>query len=350
MRQRESGAAEPEVTVMTPCHNAASFIGATLRGVREQTFTRWEHIVVDDGSTDESGDRIRRAAQDDRRIRLITQSAMGVGAARNAGFRASSPASRYLLFLDADDVPKPAMLERLVAYLDDRPDVGVVYCDLDFIDAGGGRLPYRDWNIRYVPTRFGLRSLPSSVRETPFAALFNLAAGQPSRMLMRRSTYLRTGGWDEGFGQIYEDTDLLLRLALEAPVHYFDEPLLFQRLHATSATADAAQAFAAQEDRLYRLWRAREADPRSGAAIRAARRFREQRVLPWLGLQAGARRLSRGEIGDGCRFILGAVRIGAVARFSARHAATGRAKPDARPTLSRTASGAHREGRSGKGL
>jgi glycosyltransferase involved in cell wall biosynthesis len=318
MARRDPIAADAAVTVITPCHNAASFIGATIRSVNAQTFTRWEHIVVDDGSTDRSADHVRRAARADPRLRLITQANRGVAAARNAGFRAASANVRYVLFLDADDLPKPTMLERLVGYLDSRAEVGAVYCELDFIDADGGRLPHRDWNVRYVPTRFGLRRLPASVRETPFASLFNLAAGQPSRTLIRRSVYLRTAGWDEGFGQIYEDTDLLLRLALQAPVHYLDEPLLFQRIHPTSATADAAPRFAAQEDRLYRLWRAREDDSCRGRTITAARRFREQRVLPWLGIQAGVRRLARGEIGSGSRFIVGALRMGAAARWRTR--------------------------------
>jgi glycosyltransferase involved in cell wall biosynthesis len=328
MPRREPDITGATVAVITPCHNAASFIGATIRSVRAQTFTGWEHVVVDDGSTDGSADHVRREAQKDPRVRLITQPNRGVAASRNAGFHASSPHVRYVLFLDADDLPKPTMLERLVAYLDSRPEVGVAYCELDFVDAHGGSLPHRDWNVRYVPIRFGLRRLPASVRETPFASLFNLAAGQPSRALIRRSVYVRTGGWDEDFGQIYEDTDLLLRLALEAPVHYLDETLLFQRIHPTSATADATTTFAAQEERLYRLWRAREDDPRTGPTIQAARRFREQRVLPWLGVRAGVRRLARGEIASGSRFILGAARMAAAARWRAREPMSGHAKRD----------------------
>jgi glycosyltransferase involved in cell wall biosynthesis len=318
MATRAPGAGRTDVAVITPCHNAAAFIGATMRSILAQTLSHWEHIVVDDGSTDRSADVALYEARDDPRIRVVQQPNRGVAAARNTGFRASDPHARYVLFLDADDLPKPTMLERLVGYMDDRPAVGVVYCELDFIDANGEPLPHRDWNVRWVPSRFGLRRLPASVHETPFASLFSLAAGQPSRTLIRRSVYLRAGGWDEEFGQICEDTDLLLRLGLEAPVHYLDEPLLLQRIHAASATSGAAATYAAQEERLYRLWRLREADPRTGPRIAAARRFREQRVLPRLGIEAGVRRLAGGDLRTGSRFILGAARMAAAARWRAR--------------------------------
>src|SRR5207302_301973 len=80
----------------------------------------------------------------------------GVIAARNRGFAVSDPESDYVFFLDADDLLKPDMLARLVDYLDDRPEVSMVYCEPDWIDADGLPVKYGSPGTRYVPSRRGL--------------------------------------------------------------------------------------------------------------------------------------------------------------------------------------------------
>jgi glycosyltransferase involved in cell wall biosynthesis len=106
--------AAPKVSVVVPAFNVAPYIEQCLASVRAQTLADWECIVVDDGSSDGTPERVRRVA--DSRIRLIVQPNQGVSAARNAGLAAAS--GTYLLFLDGDDLLHPAALTRLASELD----------------------------------------------------------------------------------------------------------------------------------------------------------------------------------------------------------------------------------------
>ncbi len=101
-----------KLSVIIPLYNCEKYIGACLNSVMEQTFSDWEALVVDDGSTDGSGEICRALAEKDRRIRLISQENRGVSTARN---RAMDEArGEYLFFLDSDDAIHPRLLEELV--------------------------------------------------------------------------------------------------------------------------------------------------------------------------------------------------------------------------------------------
>ncbi len=106
----------PQVTIITPVHNAASWIKETLACVRGQTFTDWQHCLIDDGSSDASAELIHSAAQLDPRITFLrTPSNSGPAAARNLGIRHAQ--GRYLAFLDADDLWLPEKIERQLAWM-----------------------------------------------------------------------------------------------------------------------------------------------------------------------------------------------------------------------------------------
>ena len=83
----------PRVSIVTPCYNAVAYIREAIESVRAQTFTDWEYVVVDDGSTDGSAEVVEAIADFDERIRLIRQENSGVHVARNIGLRESSTSS-----------------------------------------------------------------------------------------------------------------------------------------------------------------------------------------------------------------------------------------------------------------
>ena len=91
----------PQVTVVIPAYNAEKYIGETLESLRAQTLYDWEALIVDDGSTDATGDVAAQAAAKDERIHVIRQENAGVSAARNHGLREAR--GTYILFLDSDD-------------------------------------------------------------------------------------------------------------------------------------------------------------------------------------------------------------------------------------------------------
>jgi glycosyltransferase involved in cell wall biosynthesis len=107
----------PLVSIITPVYNAARWLPETLATVQSQTFADWEHILVDDCSTDESSLIAQEAAAVDPRIRLIRSlNKQGPSAARNRALEAAR--GRYIAFLDADDIWHPEKLERSVEWLE----------------------------------------------------------------------------------------------------------------------------------------------------------------------------------------------------------------------------------------
>src|ERR1051326_6231365 len=190
----------PTVSVITPCFNAAPFIAETIESVRRQTRDDWEHIVVDDGSTDGSAALVEAIAAEEPRLRLIRQTNRGCASTRNAGVREVSTGSKYLLFFDADDLLEPRMLETMVAYLDSHPSVGLAYCHFRLIDKFGKEmelsLEQAGWRPRYVASKFGIKTIPDNVPDTPFETLFAMTSIIPSVCVFRRDVFERTSGWD----------------------------------------------------------------------------------------------------------------------------------------------------------
>jgi glycosyltransferase involved in cell wall biosynthesis len=304
----------PTVSIITPCYNSAAFIGRTMESVCRQSYADWELVIVDDGSTDRSAEVIEALLPKEPRFRLVRQPNGGVAKARNNGFRACSAASRYLLFLDADDLLEPGMLETLTSYLE--PEVhahaSMAFCDFAridevgylLVDANGGHGPH----TRYVPWGVGARRLPRSVANTPFVSIFALAVIIPSVTLIRRSAFEQAGGWDEAFGHVFEDTDLFLRLALQGEAHFVAERLVRHRRHTQNSTADVVRVNA-QMARLYAKWLNHpQLTPDQHALVRRCWWFINGRLGPLCGLQAGARRLRRGDLRGAAHFWAGAAR------------------------------------------
>jgi glycosyltransferase involved in cell wall biosynthesis len=317
------GFAVPRVSVLTPCYNAERLIGATLTSLRAQKFTDWECVVVDDGSSDRSADLVRSCATLDDRIRLIRQANGGVSSARNAAYRASSSGADYLLFLDADDLLEPNMLEVLVDHLDHHPDAGVAYSgftyigdDDELIEAGDPRVPaFRP--TRFAPSALWLKRLPPHVVETPFVSIFSAWTGLlPSNALLRRSVYVRTPGWDDSIGQPAEDTDLFLHMAMRGRVHYLALPLVLYRRHANQSTSDSALILA-QDRKVRSKWARMDGLTTSEhAVIKDALTFHEARVLPYFSACFGASHLRHRNLAEGAKCFLRAIRQWATAVFT----------------------------------
>lgn len=107
----------PVVTVIVPGRDVAPYVPAALRSLQAQTLATWHAILVDDGSTDETGDLFAAAAATDPRFRVVRHAAArGLGAARNAALDLVE--TPMVAFLDADDEYTPNALERLVGALD----------------------------------------------------------------------------------------------------------------------------------------------------------------------------------------------------------------------------------------
>ncbi|HLI49127.1 MAG TPA: glycosyltransferase [Chthonomonas sp.] len=303
----------PKVSVITPMYNAERFIGATIESVRAQTLQDWEHIIVDDGSTDNSVEVVKRYLPLEPRLRLVQQENKGVSAARNHGYFEASASSDYLVFFDADDVMEPEMLQTLSAYLDIYPDVGMVYCSAGGIDENGQKiasnLSKSRWPPRYVPSRLGVRKLHDEDPETPITSVFGLVPILPSLMMIRRCVYAKTSGFDESLVQ-FEDADLCVQIALQARIHCIQEPLVRYRIHEGSASSPRyRERYEFYKQKFFAKWRQNiELMPNQAQMLQKAFWFRETRLEPYFGLRAGWRHLKKGQLGLAARFWGGAVK------------------------------------------
>jgi glycosyltransferase involved in cell wall biosynthesis len=124
------------VSVMMPAYNAAAYIEQAIHSALAQTYTRWELLVVNDGSTDDTAAVAERF--DDARIRILTKENGGESTARNMAL--DHARGEFIAFLDADDAYDPSHLELTVAFLNANPGREAVYTDGVHIDEHGTRL------------------------------------------------------------------------------------------------------------------------------------------------------------------------------------------------------------------
>jgi glycosyltransferase involved in cell wall biosynthesis len=212
------------VSVIIPCYNYARFLPDAVASVLAQTFTDWELIVVDDGSTDATLMTARQlmARHSDRRIRVFRQPNSGPAAARNTGAKRAT--GTYLLFLDADDILAPPLLERTMAILRAQPAVGFVYSGMRLF--GQDR---HEW--------------PSVAFDLPRLALDNYVL---PHALVRRAAWEQVGGFDPArslWG--FEDWDFWLRVATSGwRGWHIAEPLVFYRRHGHSLSDGVQRAYA----------------------------------------------------------------------------------------------------------
>lgn len=137
----------PAVSVVMPAYNCEKYIEAAIRSVISQTFTDWELIVIDDGSSDSTREIIDRlAAEDSRILSLPNEKNMGVAATRNRGIDISR--GSYIALLDSDDVWRENKLTRQME-LAESSDSDLVYCSYGIIDEDGNNL-CSDFIVREV--------------------------------------------------------------------------------------------------------------------------------------------------------------------------------------------------------
>lgn len=122
---------QPQVSVIVPVYNQEQYLEECITAIRRQTLAEWECIIVNDGSSDSSGEIARRFSEEDSRIRCFEQENRGVSSARNLGMRHAS--GRYLCFVDGDDFIDAAFLKHLLDASDrgasDLTVAGKLFCD-----------------------------------------------------------------------------------------------------------------------------------------------------------------------------------------------------------------------------
>ena len=134
----------PPVSVVMPVFNSARYLSEAIDSILNQSFSDFEFIIVDDGSSDASPEILRRYAAKDARIRVITQENKGIVESLNTGCRLAR--GRYIARMDADDVSLPARLERQFEIFEKNPRFGVIGTSYSLIRKGGGDYYAPEWN------------------------------------------------------------------------------------------------------------------------------------------------------------------------------------------------------------
>jgi glycosyltransferase involved in cell wall biosynthesis len=233
--------AAPIVTVAICMHNGSRYIVETLESVFAQSFQDFEIVIVDDGSSDDSVDLIRRHFRDSR-IRIARQPQGTLRVARPAVLAQAQ--GEFIAFLDHDDLWLPHKLHEQLAPARSNPEAALIFSDCLIIDAAGrtiGRLSdqYDFGTIDLTGTR-GYREL---LRRGCFVAYPTAFA--------RTAAVRAVGGFDARY-QYVSDYDLWLRLARRSPLLSIREPLAKYRVHDVQFTQRHSDITLAEHNALLR--------------------------------------------------------------------------------------------------
>ena len=201
----------PLVSVVMAAKNYARFLPQAVESVRAQTYPNWELVIADDGSADATPEVVRPFLTDPR-IRYFRSDRLGQPRAKNLGIGLSR--GEYIAFLDADDAFESTKLEKQLALINLRPDVGVVFCRRKWIDEAGQLLPAK---ANPVPPR-------GRVLNAMFVQNFVCF----SSALVRREVFAQVGRFDPEW-DLAIDYDLWLRVAKHHSFDYVDEDLVLYR-------------------------------------------------------------------------------------------------------------------------
>ena len=222
--------AKPLVSIITPSFNQGVFIEETIRSVISQDYPHLEYWIIDGGSQDGSLDIIHKYA--DRVSGWISEPDEGQADAINKGFRLVK--GEIIAWINSDDLYRPHAIARAVAALESQPEVGLVYSDVDSIDARGelfNRMYYDQWQL---------------VDLMAFKIL-----GQPS-VFFRRSVLEAAGLLDPSYNFLL-DHHLWLRIALCTQLGYVSgEVWAAARMHPGAKNMAQAEGFGQEAFRLVR--------------------------------------------------------------------------------------------------
>ena len=233
---------KPRVSVITIFYNAADFLGEAIASVLAQEIQDFELLLVDDGSTDASSAIAQGCAtREPDRVRYLYHPGhanRGMSASRNLGIREAR--GEFVAFIDADDRWRPSKLSEQLAIFDRHPQV----------DACCGAVNYwRSWagGSDEIVLTGHVQNHPIAPPEAMLALypLGRAAAPCPSDLMVRRSTALALGGFEESFLgplQMYEDQAFLAKLYLEGVVYFDARCWLDYRRHDASCVAAVTRA------------------------------------------------------------------------------------------------------------
>jgi glycosyltransferase involved in cell wall biosynthesis len=204
---------DPLASVIIPAYNSSAFLADAVNSAVRQTYRAVEIIIVNDGSTDDTGRIAERFAAEDTRIRVVHKANAGLSAARNTALEVAR--GEFVSFLDADDALLPEKIDQQIAFMRDNPECDLVYSDYYIADA--------------TLSPIGLRT--AGTPPLPFGDLFVLRNWFPPVVpLLRASLARRVGPFDESL-KAAEDWDYWIRCAATGRFGYRPGAVAIYRFH-----------------------------------------------------------------------------------------------------------------------
>lgn len=207
----------PKVSVICIVYNSMVYLPRTVASVLTQTLPDFELIIIDDGSSDNVVAWV--STLNDPRIKLVSQTNRGIPGARNTGIEHAR--GEYLAFLDGDDLWEPTKLEKQVACLEARPEVGLVHTAIRYVDA----------NDQEVNQVLGVRGDGDVWREVVIQNPVRCG----SSPLVRRECFETVGTFDPTLF-FCDDWDMWIRIATRYHFTVINEPLTLYRQHGANMT------------------------------------------------------------------------------------------------------------------
>jgi glycosyltransferase involved in cell wall biosynthesis len=229
----------PAISVVMAVYNSAAVVAEAVESVLNQTCRNFEFIIIDDGSTDPSGEILRKYAQRDSRIRFYAQENCGLIASLNRACRLAQ--GRYIARMDADDISLPRRFEKQFAFLEEHPEIGVLGTWIQDIDVNGA--PIIEWPV------------PADPVVVRWFLFFGNCIAHPS-VMMRRDLLERLGYYRQDAIHV-EDYDLWIRAVEVTRLANLPEILVQYRV---SAGSISNRNLAIQKQSTAKLQRPRDGD------------------------------------------------------------------------------------------
>jgi glycosyltransferase involved in cell wall biosynthesis len=220
----------PTVSVVIAAYNAGCFLPETLASVFNQTYSNHEIIVVDDGSTDGTREALRPY---EGQISYLYQENRGPSAARNTGIRAAR--GNYIAFLDADDLWSRDKLTLQVDFMEQNPEIGLVFSDMEEFDHDKTLCRSLLGTSFFAAEMFSGRRVSDATRKLLAEDFI-----PTSTVLIRQRCFSKTGLFDESL-YFAEDRELWLRVAASFPMAVLPVVLGRKRNHDFNLTKKSAE-------------------------------------------------------------------------------------------------------------
>lgn len=231
----------PLVSIIIPTYNYASYIAETIQCLIDQEYDNWEAIVVDDGSTDQTGLVVGALVKKDDRVKYFFQENAGLSAARNTGVGLAK--GIYYQFLDADDLLSKSKIKQQVDHLLAHPDIDISYTNAFYFKSGNLGVLYKDLEMRDKEWMPKLSGSGYAI----IAHLINENIMPVNSALVRKEVLDLTGAFDERLKSL-EDWDYWVRCAFRgfSFVHLeHTDAFALIRVHAQSMSKNKVNMFLA---------------------------------------------------------------------------------------------------------